>query len=216
MHMHLLSTYVGEQYARRLGLQVNSLERVKNMLEKVNETISIGNSFFNFTRIADHVHYADVHANVTPERDRIPTSRIAGQKRKLLPDAGRTSKRRRKKSVPDENHKQKLSGKTIHSPKEVMSIPQFFFYWYNNISNRPVKCILEIYLVDRVLMEFLQCSHTFFCCVHVRHFFYTCHTFVGEFCSAVTLYFGISFLAGQDVKKSKCSEHLLYRISFLK
>lgn len=72
------------------------------------------------------MHHADIHANVTPERDRIPTSRIAGQKRKLLPDAERTSKRRRKKSVTDENHKQKLSGKTIYSPKEVMSIPQFY------------------------------------------------------------------------------------------
>ena len=28
-------TYVGEQYARRIGLQVNLLEHVKNMLEKV-------------------------------------------------------------------------------------------------------------------------------------------------------------------------------------
>ena len=72
------------------------------------------------------MHHADIDANVTPERDRIPTSRIAGQKRKLLPDAERTSKRRRKKSVTDENHKQKLSGKTIYSPKEVMLVPQFY------------------------------------------------------------------------------------------
>ena len=31
-------TYVGEQYARRFGLQVNLLEHVKNMLEKVKES----------------------------------------------------------------------------------------------------------------------------------------------------------------------------------
>ena len=39
--------YVGEQYARRIGPRVNSLEHVKNMLEKVHETLSIANSFFN-------------------------------------------------------------------------------------------------------------------------------------------------------------------------
>ena len=98
--------------------------------------------YFNFTQLADHTHHADVHANVTPERDRIPTSRIAGQKRKLLPDAEKTSKRKRKKSVSDENHKQKFSAKSSYSPNEVMLI-SYFFYWYNTLmSNRPVEFIL--------------------------------------------------------------------------
>ena len=129
VHIHSISKYVGEQYAGRIGPRVNSLEHVKNMLDKVNETVSIANSFFNFTQLADlrhHTYHTDVHTSATPVRDMIPTSRIAGQKRKLLPDTEKTNKRRRKKSVSDENHQQKLPGKNIHSPKEVMSIPHFF------------------------------------------------------------------------------------------
>ena len=45
------------------------------------------------------------------------------------------------------------------------------------MSNRPVKCILEIYLVDRVLMEFYNVVIPF-------------STFVCAFRSAVTLHFG--------------------------